>query len=145
MFGRRGVNKGRWDFQLRKMGMYPVRTTGPAVTNSPQVNTRPQVWVCTSSLCTFILRIGVEERVTGKFWWRWGMTHSEMFYMEASFLKEFDGLSVGGLGEILTVVVTGWAHWVTEGLYSLPAGHWMMYISPSLVHWMNLAASWGWG
>lgn len=61
------------------------------------------------------------------------------------FLKEFDGLSVGRLGGILTVVVTGWAHWVTEGLYSLPAGHWMMYISPSLVHWMNLAASWGWG
>lgn len=88
MFGRRGVNKGRWDFQLRKMGMYPVRTTGPAVTNSPQVNTRPQVWVCTSSLCTFILRIGVEERVTGKFWWRWGMTHSEVYYMEASFLKD---------------------------------------------------------
>lgn len=70
MLGRRGVNKGRRGFQLRKMGMYPVKTTGPAVTNSPQVNTRPLVWVCTSGLCTFELRTEwLENSGDSGAWW----------------------------------------------------------------------------
>lgn len=65
--------------------------------------------------------------------------------MEVFFLKEFDGLSVGGLGEILIVVVMGWVYWVIEGLYFLFVGYWMMYILLFLVYWMNLLVLWGWG
>lgn len=30
-------------------------------------------------------------------------------------------------------------------LYSFPCGHWMMYISPMALHWINLVLSLGWG
>lgn len=38
---------------------------GTVVTNFPQVNTQPQIWGLTSSLCTFLYRIWVEEWVEG--------------------------------------------------------------------------------